>query len=113
MEISVIKKKVLSSDNIHMLAGTIYLPEGDIKGIYHIVHGMTEHIGRYDRFMRDMAKEGYLCFGYDNLGHGYTVNDKSELGFIAKKRGWDLLARDVKVFSDAICEGKSCYSKKS
>ena len=102
MAIEIKKLKVKSSDGIHDLAGVLYIPEGEVKGLYHIVHGMTEHIGRYDRIMRDLAEKGYLCFGYDNLGHGYTARDKSELGYIAKKKGWDLLARDVKVFSDTV-----------
>ena len=100
MNIEIKKISVQSSDGIHQLAGIAYIPDVEIKGLFQIVHGMTEHIGRYDRFMRDIAKCGYVCFGYDNLGHGYTVNDKSELGYIAKKKGWDLLARDVKIFSD-------------
>ncbi len=91
-----------SSDNIHTLAGVVYLPEGNAKGYFHVVHGMTEHIGRYDRFMSEMASEGYICFGYDHLGHGHTAKDSSELGYIAKKGGDDLLCRDVKVFSDAV-----------
>ena len=98
------KKEFLcpSSDGIHTLSGVIYLPEGEAKAYFHIVHGMTEHIGRYDRIMSDLAAEGYICFGYDNLGHGKTARDESEFGYIAKKKGWDLLARDVKVFSDAV-----------
>ena len=91
-----------SSDGIHTLRGVIYLPDGVAKGYYHIVHGMTEHIGRYDRIMSALASEGYICFGYDNLGHGKTVNDNSELGYIAKKRGWELLCKDVKAFSDSV-----------
>lgn len=94
--------KVLSSDGVHTLAGAVYLPEGEPIGFFHIVHGMTEHIGRYDKFMTDMANAGYICFGYDNLGHGNTANDDSELGFIAGKNGHDLLAKDVKLFSDAV-----------
>lgn len=94
--------KVLSSDGIHTLSGIVYLPDGDARGFFHIVHGMTEYIARYDRIMSDMAELGYICFGYDHLGHGKTVNDKSELGFIASKNGHDLLCRDVKVFSDAV-----------
>ncbi len=94
--------KAPSSDGIHTLAGMVYIPEGEAKGFFHIVHGMTEHITRYDRIMSDLAESGYVCFGYDHLGHGKTVNDKSELGFIAKKKGYDLLCRDVKVFSDAV-----------
>lgn len=92
----------LSSDGIHTLKGVIYLPDGDAKGYFHIVHGMTEYIGRYDGIMSDLASEGYICFGYDHLGHGMTANDDSELGYIAKKRGWDNLCRDVAVFSDAV-----------
>ena len=93
---------VPSCDGIHKLSGVVYLPDGEKRGFFQIVHGMTEHIGRYDRIMSALADEGYVCFGYDNLGHGKTVNDKSELGFIASKGGWDKLCRDVKVFSDAV-----------
>ena len=102
MNVTVKKISVPSSDGIHNLQGVMYIPDGDIKGIYHIVHGMTEHIGRYNRIMTDLASEGYLCVGYDNLGHGYTAKDKSELGYIADKKGWDLLARDVALFASSI-----------
>ena len=102
MSIQILDKKVLSCNGKNYLAGKVYLPEGDIKGYFHIVHGMTEHIGRYDAFMQTLAANGYLTFGYDHLGHGYTAKDDSELGFIAEKNGDDLLARDVKVFADAI-----------
>ncbi len=93
---------VLSSDGIHTLKGIIYQPTGTPEGYFHIVHGMTEHIARYDRIMTDLANAGFICFGYDHLGHGYTATDDSELGFIASKGGDDLLCRDVKVFSEAV-----------
>lgn len=102
MEINMIEKFVESSDGIHTLAGRVYVPEGEIKGFFHVVHGMTEHIARYDLFMREIASTGRICFGYDNLGHGRTAKDKTELGYIAKKDGWKYLASDVKIFSDEI-----------
>lgn len=98
-----------SSDGIHTLAGVVYCPDGDIKGYFQIVHGMSEHIERYARFMSQMAEEGWLCFGYDHLGHGKTVLDKSELGFIAEKNGHVYLVDDVKRFADAVI---SEYSNK-
>lgn len=104
MSVKVREYKVGSSDGVHTLSGVVYEPDSEAKGFLHIVHGMTEHIGRYERFMRDMAEQGYICFGYDNLGHGYTAADDSELGYIAKKDGWDNLCRDVKVFSDEVME---------
>ena len=94
--------KAPSCDGRHELSGVVFIPEGKPKGFYQIVHGMTEHIARYEKFMSDMTENGFLCFGYDNLGHGNTVNDDSELGYIAPNEGWDLLARDVKAFSDAV-----------
>ncbi len=93
---------VLSSDGIHNLSGAVYLPDGEIRGLFHVVHGMTEHMARYDKFLSDMAERGWISFGYDHLGHGKTVNDDSELGYIAKKKGWELLAKDVKLYSDAV-----------
>lgn len=92
---------VLSSDGVHNLSGVVYLPEGEIKGLFHVVHGMTEHIARYDRFLSDIADQGYISFGYNHLGHKDTAND-SELGYIAKENGWQLLVNDVKVYSDAV-----------
>lgn len=100
-----VTKKIItapSSDGIHTLAGVLYLPDGQPKGILHIVHGMTEYIGRYDRFMSDMAAEGYAVCGYDHLGHGQTARDDSELGFIADKGGWELLVRDTEQFRRAV-----------
>ena len=104
MEYEVFEKKVLSSDGIHRLAGKVYLPKGEPVGYFHAVHGMTEHIGRYDKLLREMASEGYLAFGYDNLGHGNTVNDETEFGYIAPKDGWKLLCQDVGVFAKAVRE---------
>jgi alpha-beta hydrolase superfamily lysophospholipase len=94
---------VLSSDGVHNLAGVVYLPDGEVKGLFHVVHGMTEHMARYDKFLTDMAKQGYVSFGYNHLGHKDTADD-SELGYIAKENGWELLVKDVKVFSDAVRE---------
>ena len=79
--IDVIEKRFPSSDEKHELYARIYLPEGEVKGLFHVVHGMIEHIGRYDGFMRVMAENGWICYGYDNLGHGKTAADSSELGY--------------------------------
>ncbi len=110
-----IQRKVFtapSCDGIHTLSGVVIRPEGDFRGFFHIVHGMTEHMGRYERLMSDLAMEGWLCFGYDHLGHGKTAKNDSELGYIAPEKGWELLARDVKVFSDAVMTAYGTGEKK-
>lgn len=93
---------VPSTDGAHDLIGRVYLPSVEAKGYFQVVHGMTEHIERYDRFMTDMAEAGYITFGYDHLGHGKTAKNDSELGYIAEKNGWELLSRDVGAYADAI-----------
>lgn len=93
---------VRSSDGVHELNGRLYIPLGEIKGFFQVVHGMTEHIERYHGFLQRLAEEGWLAFAYDHLGHGRTAINDDELGFIASKNGWDILARDVKAYSDAV-----------
>ena len=94
--------EVKSTDNIHTLRGKIYIPQGEIKYILGLVHGMTEYIDRYDHFFSFLAKNGILAFGYDHLGHGKTAENDNELGFIAHKDGWKYLVKDVDAFTKAI-----------
>lgn len=101
MKYTVTQKSIPSSDGKNTLSGIMYIPDGDIRGIFHLVHGMTEYIGRYAHLFESLASAGYLCFGFDNLGHGNTARD-GDLGFIASKDGWKHLVDDVKLFSDSV-----------
>ena len=101
MNFKVVDKKIKSSDQKNTLSGVMYIPEGDIRGVFHLVHGMTEYIGRYEPLFSALASNGYLCVGFDNLGHGKTAKE-SDLGFIASKNGWSYMVDDVKLFADSI-----------
>ena len=93
---------VPSTDGLHTLKGIVYEPDSRPLGVFHIVHGMSEHIGRYDEFMTELCENGWLVCGYDNLGHRYTAKDDSELGYIAPKDGWKYLVRDVQAFREKV-----------
>lgn len=67
----------------------------EYKGIVQIVHGMQEHIGRYEDFATFLAKQGYIVVAHDQLGHGKTAKQKNEYGFFAPKNGWKYLVDDV------------------
>ncbi|MCR5081854.1 MAG: lysophospholipase [Parasporobacterium sp.] len=95
------RMSVRSSDEKHLLKGVVYLPDGEAKGYFQVVHGMREYIGRYDRFMTEMAENGYVCFGFDNLGHGETA-EEGEHGYIADNDGWKCLVTDVSLFNKAV-----------
>lgn len=88
------KLDVPSTDGTHLLRGVLYEPDDPIA-VFEIVHGMTEHIGRYDGFFRQLAEAGFAVVSYDQLGHGKTALDETELGFMAERDGDRLLTDDV------------------
>ena len=53
----------------------------EIKGIVQIVHGKNEHKGRYRKFMRYLAVNGYLTIANDHRGHGESVLREKDRGY--------------------------------
>jgi acylglycerol lipase len=47
-----------------------FLPEGEIKAILLIVHGLAEHSGRYMNVVDHFVSKGYGVYAYDHPGHG-------------------------------------------
>lgn len=48
------------------------------KGAVQLVHGMSEHLKRYDEFANFLNENGYIVVGDDHRAHGET--DKENLG---------------------------------
>ena len=63
-----------------------YLPEGEPKGIFQIVHGMCEYKERYDDFMRFLAENGLIAAAHDHRGHGKSVKEEADLGWFGDKK---------------------------
>lgn len=62
--------------------------------ILQIIHGMAEHIDRYDELARYYAKKGILVVGDDHLGHGKTVADGGTFGYFCEQDAANVLVRD-------------------
>ncbi len=67
------------------------------KGVVQIVHGMTEHAGRYEAFARFLNGHGYLVVADDHRGHGKT--DIRTLGYCAGNMFRDTV-EDEKAITD-------------
>ena len=93
---------ILSSNQIHRLHHAFFVPQGEIKATLLIVHGMSEHGGRYADFAGFLADNGILVATYDQLGHGQTVKDKYELGFFDEKHPIQALCKDVIIMADKL-----------
>ena len=62
-------------------------PEGEVKAVLQISHGMVEYIGRYEEFAQFLCGYGYYVVGNDHLGHGKSIQSRSEYGFFNEKYG--------------------------
>lgn len=75
-----------SVDGIHMLHGYRWFnPERKYIGVLLLAHGMLEYIERYQELAEYMASAGYFVAGHDHLGHGDSVKDMTELGYVGKQ----------------------------
>lgn len=63
--------------------------------IFQIVHGMAEHIDRYDEFAGFLAGKGILVVGEDHLGHGKSVPEGGAYGYFCEHDADNVLVRDV------------------
>lgn len=85
-----------SRDGIHKIHAVKWIPQTDeIKCVVQIVHGMAEHIDRYDDFAKYLAEKGMLVIGNDHLGHGKSVDNQAEYGYFCKKDALTVVVRDV------------------
>lgn len=82
-----------SCDGIHTCHAREWIPEGSPRGVVQVVHGVAEHVGRYDPVARFLAAHGYVVCGEDHLGHGLTAREK--FGYFGPKNGWDLVVQDI------------------
>lgn len=62
--------------------------------ILQIVHGMAEHIERYDEFANFLAQKGILVVGDDHLGHGKSVKEGGTYGYFCENDAANVLVRD-------------------
>ena len=90
----------LSSDGQTALSAREYLPEGEPVGIVQIVHGIAEHIARYDAFAAFLAEHGYIVVLHDQLGHGKSAPDEAHLGFFSEENGWEKAVQDIRSLHD-------------
>ena len=91
-----IESQMASSDGSSCLRVLTWVPLfGRMRGIVQLVHGMAEHVGRYEGFACTLAKKGFLVVGEDHIGHGKSVSLSSELGHLPLD-GADVMVSDVK-----------------
>ena len=72
-------------DGVHLRC-RIWKPEGTPRAIVQIIHGVAEHIDRYDSFAQFLNTQGILVVGEDHPGHGFTETIDGIQGYLTG--GW-------------------------
>ncbi|MDD6920624.1 MAG: alpha/beta fold hydrolase [Eubacteriales bacterium] len=93
-----------SKDEGKQIVATIFTPNKDVEivGVLQIVHGMIDHIGRYEEFASFMVEHGFVVAGEDHLGHGKTGNLINEFGYFAKKNAFEKVLVDIHTMSKIL-----------
>ena len=84
-----------SADKKTEIHAVIWKPEGEVRAVLQICHGMVEYIGRYDRFACFLADQGFLVTGNDHLGHGASVTSDDEHGYFGHPDGNKHVIADI------------------
>ena len=74
-------KFVSDTDGLEIDAMAI-IPDGQIKALVQIAHGMCEYKERYIDFMNFLAGKGYVCVISDHRGHGKSIKSDNDLGYM-------------------------------
>lgn len=72
-----------------------WIPKDEPKGAVQIVHGMAEHIMRYEEVANFLMNQGYVVVGHDHLGHGMSLNQDKEFGFFSEVNGNEKVLTDI------------------
>ena len=74
------------SGGIGVIHGCRWTPDGDIRAVVQIVHGIGEYVERYDDFAKALTQQGILVIAEDHMGHGKSIGGDGVQGYFAG--GW-------------------------
>ena len=79
----------MKSVNGEQLQGRVWGDKQIARAVVVLVHGLGEHVGRYEHVAAKFVERGYFLLGFDQQGHGKTAGKR---GVIAPN---DSLLRDI------------------
>lgn len=75
----------------------VWAPDQPPKAIVQLIHGIAEHIARYDDFAQFLTQHGFVVAADDHMGHGGSVKD-GLTGYFSG--GWRTAVEDEKRLHD-------------
>ncbi len=85
-----------SANGINTVHACVWKPEGEIRGIVQIIHGMSEYAERYAPLANFLNDCGYLVCADDHLGHGKTAGNAEDLGHMGDSGDYKAVLKDIR-----------------
>lgn len=87
-----------SSDGTSTISGYLWMPDladgAQPRALVQLVHGMSEHAGRYDDFARFLTGAGFAVCANDHIGHGGSASGDG-YGYLPPDTGVQVMLKDV------------------
>lgn len=83
-----------SRDGKSKIHGVKWEPDTEPKAVVILVHGMAEHLNRYEAFAKFLCDNGFVVAGNEHLGHGGSVGENPK-GYFCHRDPATVVVRDV------------------
>lgn len=84
-----------SSDQKTAIHAVEWQPEGPVRAVLQISHGVSEHILRYKSLAEYLTERGFAVAGNDHLGHGESVAPNAPRLYFGPKNSWQFVVDDL------------------
>ena len=84
-----------SADGKTAIHAVEWRPEGHVRAVLQISHGVSEYILRYEPFAAYLTDRGYAVVGHDHLGHGTSVAPGGARLYFGPKGSWSWVVDDL------------------
>ncbi|MDO4316396.1 MAG: alpha/beta hydrolase [Oscillospiraceae bacterium] len=84
-----------SADGKTAIHAVEWLPEGDVRAVLQISHGVAEYILRYEPFAEYLTARGFAVAGHDHLGHGGSVAEGAARLYFGPRGSWNWVVDDI------------------
>ena len=85
-----------SADKKTQIHAVEWRPEGEIRAVLQISHGVSEYILRYEPFAAFLTERGFAVAGHDHLGHGGSIAPSAPRLYFGPRGSWNWVVEDLR-----------------
>ena len=84
-----------SADGKTQIHAVEWLPDGEVRAVLQIAHGVSEYLLRYEPVAEYLTDRGFAVVGHDHLGHGSSTTPDGNPMYFGPKGSWNWVVQDI------------------